>query len=129
VTANRVVDTSVLIAHLRGDGRITARLRDELLLGRAWFTSSVSHYELYRAARPGEAQGVRQLLERAWTIPVTTAVAREAAHIWAELRQDGYTIDIPDPFIAASARLHGLGVATLNGRHFRLGRGLTVEEP
>ncbi len=59
-------------------------------------------------------------------IPVTPELAAEAARIGAELGSDGYTIDIPDQFIAAGARLLALPVLTLNARHFSCVRGLDV---
>jgi predicted nucleic acid-binding protein len=124
-----VVDTSVLIAHLRGDGRVSRALRDALLEDRPWFVSSVSHHEVYRAARQSELGELDRLFASLWTVPVTAAVAREAARIWAELRQDGFVIDVPDQLIAATARIHGLSVTTLNPRHFGWVRGLPVRSP
>lgn len=72
---------------------------------------------------------LQRLLSRLWTLPVSAEVSREAGRIWAELRQDSFTIDLADQFIAATARLYGLPVVTYNVRHFQSVRSLTVIHP
>jgi|GEM_PF-5519176 len=59
-----VLDTGVLIAHLRGDARVTRQLREALLQDRVWYVSTLSHYEIYRAAHPweGHRRAVRPIL-------------------------------------------------------------------
>jgi predicted nucleic acid-binding protein len=119
----------VQIAHLRGDRRVTRALRQALRHDRLWVVSSLSHYEIYRAAHQRAMDALGHLFALCWTAPLTAAVAREAAEIYRELRQDGYTVDIPDQLIAATARIHGLAVTTLNAKHFAWVRRLRVPAP
>lgn len=124
-----ILDTSVLIVHLRGDRSLSASLKDTLHEDGSWGVSVLSHYELHRVARGHELARLDRLWEECWTMSVTPDVAREAGRIWAELREDGYTIEIPDQFIAATARLHDVPVTTYNTRHFRWVRRLRVLHP
>jgi predicted nucleic acid-binding protein len=50
-----------------------------------------------------------------------------AAEIGAALRRRGETVETTDLFIAATALVHGLIVATRNVRHFNRVPGLVVE--
>jgi predicted nucleic acid-binding protein len=55
-------------------------------------------------------------------LPVTAAIADLAGRVAAAAKQDGYTVELADVLIAATARVHGLAVVTLNRKHFeRLG--------
>jgi predicted nucleic acid-binding protein len=52
-------------------------------------------------------------------LAVDLAVAEEAARIAAAARKTGNTPELADALIAATARVHGLVVATLNQKHFK----------
>lgn len=55
-------------------------------------------------------------------LPVTAAIADLAGRIGAAAKQAGYTVELADVLVAATAREHGLSVVTLNRKHFeRLG--------
>ncbi len=55
-------------------------------------------------------------------LPITGAIADLAGRIGAAAKQAGYTVELADVLIAATAREHGLGLVTLNRKHFeRLG--------
>ena len=54
--------------------------------------------------------------------PVDEPVADMAGRVSAEAKRAGVNIELPDVLIAATARVHGLAVATLDRKHFeRLG--------
>lgn len=59
-------------------------------------------------------------------LPVTTAIARAHAEIWAELENDGNLSGAHDLWIAATALSHGMEVATANARDFERVPGLSV---
>ena len=124
-----VLDTSVLIAHLRGADVLSRPVRQAVLSGDVWVVSAISQYEVYRLAKPSEWAAMDVLWASCVTVDVTARVSREAARVWAELRADGYTVDVPDQFIAATARLYDLPVATFNLRHFSWVPGLRVLHP
>lgn len=57
---------------------------------------------------------------------ITSEVAEQFAHIFANLRRKGRPIDTNDIWIAAIARVHNLIVVT-NDEHFQYVEGLQVE--
>jgi predicted nucleic acid-binding protein len=59
-------------------------------------------------------------------LPITSEVAEQFAHIFANLRRKGRPIDTNDIWIAAIARVHNLIVVT-NDEHFQYVEGLQVE--
>jgi predicted nucleic acid-binding protein len=51
-------------------------------------------------------------------LPVDTAVADECGRLMFRVKQQKHTASLADAFIAATAIVHGLSVATLNVKHF-----------
>ena len=97
-------DTSVLIAHLRGDRRAT-----DLLL-------SVPIKER-RASVAG-------LLGALTLLPVSDAIARRAGEHLRRYRRSHRGIDLVDYVIAATAEAHETPLATLNVKRFPMFAGL-----
>ena len=55
-------------------------------------------------------------------LAVDDRVARESGRLMAATKKAGHTADLGDVLIAATARVHGFGVGTLNRKHYsRLG--------
>ena len=78
------------------------------------------------ASRTLRAAFVEYLLAAIDPLPITTAVARAHAEVWAELESDGNLIGAHDLWIAATALSHGMDIATTNARDFERVPGLTV---
>lgn len=110
--AELLVDTDVLIDHLRG----TARLRDD---GAQMAVSAVTRCELF-AGRDEEAR-LRRLLSPMETLSVDAAIAELAGRT---RRQTG--LATPDALVAATALRHGLPLMTRNRRHFERVDGLQL---
>jgi predicted nucleic acid-binding protein len=55
---------------------------------------------------------------KARIFPVDEVVADLAGRISIEAERIGLNIDLTDTLIAATARVHGLKVATINRKHF-----------
>lgn len=51
-------------------------------------------------------------------LPVTVEIAELSGQLIAETKKAGHTAETGDALIAATARVHGLKVATLNRTHF-----------
>lgn len=109
-------DSTVLIAHLRGD----RRARDLLLsLPRADRCVSVlTRVEIEGGMRSAERNDVAALLSTMRRLPVSDAVARRAAIHLRRFRRSHVGIDIVDYAIAATAELHDAKLHTLNLKHF-----------
>ena len=114
-TAEILVDTDVLIDHLRGARRLRA---DAGSLG----ISVVSRCELF--AGRDDAELLRELLQPMVELPVDSAIAELAG---VTRRVTG--IATPDALIAATALTHGIAVMTRNRRHFDRVAGLRVVSP
>lgn len=113
---NTLFDSSVLIAHLRGDRRAT-----ELLLGVAGperLASVLSRIEIEGGMRSGERRDVGALFGVLRLLPVTDAVARRAGEHLRRYRRSHDGIDLVDYAVAATAELHGARLITLNVKHF-----------
>jgi predicted nucleic acid-binding protein len=71
----------------------------------------------------------QQLLQdRLQTLTVDAAVAKSFSQIKAAGRKKGFSASDFDFLIAATAKAHGLILATLNVRHFNGTEGLAVED-
>ena len=109
-------DTSVLIAHLRGDQRAT-----ELLLSiptRERLASVLVRVEIEGGMRSSERASVAGLMDALRLVPVTDAIARRAGEHLRRYRRSHAGIDLVDYLIAATAEAHAAPLATLNVRHF-----------
>jgi tRNA(fMet)-specific endonuclease VapC len=124
-----LVDTTVLIDAERRGGALDRAIGDEERAISAITVSELLH-GVHRAA--DERRHVRRealvehLLESLEALPVTMAVARTHARIWAHLESRGEPIGAHDLWIAATALTHGMGVATANGDEFQRVSGLAV---
>lgn len=119
-----LVDTDVLIWHLRGRPRAGAWLRAARQRG-PLAISAVSVAELTGGMRTGERREVRGLLSAFTTEPVTDAVARRAGDLMREYRRS-HSIGLGDYLIAATVLERGHELATLNLRHFPMLPGLSA---
>jgi predicted nucleic acid-binding protein len=117
-----VLDTSVLIAHLRGDEAATRYLLQLSTEERA--ASVLARIEIEGGMRSGERRSVASLFAILRLLPVTDAVARRAGELRRTYRRSHQGIDLEDYAVAATVELHGATLATLNVRHFPMFEGL-----
>lgn len=113
-TADVLVDTDVLIDHLRGSHRLSVDRR----LG----VSVVTRCELFAGGDDREL--LRRFLAPMAQLPINAAIAELAG---VTRRETG--IATPDALIAATALLHRLPLITRNRRHFDRVRGLDIRTP
>lgn len=114
-----LVDTDVLIAHLRG----IAAARDWLIAARTaaggpLAASVVTATEILGGMRSPERTAVARLLATLRLQPVNEVVARRAGELMREYRRSHATIGLGDYLVAATAKVQGLELATLNVKHF-----------
>lgn len=120
-----LVDTDVLIWHLRGYPQATRRL-DALDMLRL---SAVSYLELLQGMRSkAELVAVKKMLQRraAVVLPVSEAITQRAIALMESLTLS-HGLQMGDALIAATALDHGLPVLTANVKHFRVVEGLAVD--
>ena len=115
-------DTTILIAHLRGDGRATAALSTQPRSER--LASVLSRTEVEGGMRSGERRDVSALFGTLTLVPVSDAIARRAGEHLRSFRRSHVGIDLVDYIIGATAELHSADLATLNVKHFPMFEGL-----
>lgn len=112
-----LVDSDVLIAHLRGVD-LARRWLIQARGGGPLAVSVVSIIELVGGMRSVERREVWRLLGSMRAQPVTEVIARRAGELMRRYRRSHNGIGLGDYVIAATAEVHGLELATLNVRHF-----------
>lgn len=112
-----LVDSDVLIAHLRGIEEARTWLREAWRAGPV-AVSAVSITEITGGMRSSERREVWQLLGSFRVEPVTAHTAGRAGEFMRTYRRSHNGIGIADYLIAGTADLRGLQLATLNVRHF-----------
>jgi predicted nucleic acid-binding protein len=119
-----LVDSDVLIAHLRGvEAAKEWLLRARRESGRI-ATSAVSVTEVAGGMRSQERQEVGRLFATLQTFPVSERVAWRAAELMRTYRRSHGGTGLGDYLIAATAQVEGCDLATLNVRHFPMFKGL-----
>lgn len=117
-----VFDSTVLIAHLRGDTRATQLLLDTPDEER--LASVLSRTEIEGGMRSGERAEVATLFGALHLVPVSDVIATRAAHHLRRFRRSHQGIDIVDYVVAATAEARDARLATLNLKHFPMFKGL-----
>jgi tRNA(fMet)-specific endonuclease VapC len=121
-----LLDTTVLVAHLRGESAVTERLLELVREGHILATSAVNVAEIHRGALRRERRAMSALLDRLDFLTTTIEAARRAGVYQREMSAKGVTIHTPDALIAGTARAHGAVVMTDNRRDFPM-RDVRVE--
>jgi predicted nucleic acid-binding protein len=106
-----LLDSTVLIAHLRGDVAATEGLLALLGEGHSLATTCVSVAEVERGLRPKERRAAKALVDRLGFLTTTREAATRAGRYQADWSRRGRTIT-PDALIAGTARAHGAVLAT-----------------
>ena len=120
-----LVDTDVLIAHLRGvpparDWLVEARRES----GGRLAASVVTATEILGGLRSPERTVVARLLATLHLHPVSEIVARRAGELMRRYRRSHSSIGLGDYLVAATADVQGFDLATLNVKHFPMFKGL-----
>ena len=113
-----VVDTSVLIDHLRGDEAARHALRDAAAAGERLAASVLTRVEVLAGMRAHEEAATRRLLDSLDWIEVDTDLAERAGVLANRYLRSHPGIDPVDYVIAATAEHLAARLWTRNVRHF-----------
>jgi predicted nucleic acid-binding protein len=119
-----LIDTNILIDHLRGDARATEFLIDVETGRTKGCVSVLTEYELLSVPNlhPGERREIDRLLHVLPRLAITSRVARLAAEF-----RGRYHTDIADALIAATARARNATLVTRNLKDFQPIKGLRLQ--
>ena len=120
----KILDTTVLVDHLRGHEQATALMREEFAAGRTLAASELVRFELLAGVRHGEIASLEELFASLRWVGVNSDIARTAAALFRRHRSSHGSIGVVDYIIAASALVLGAELLTTNVRHFPMITGL-----
>ncbi len=123
-----LLDTTVLVGHLRGRGEVSDLILRLLAGGNSLGICCVNVAEIERGIRPKERRAAEALLERLEFLDTTMEAATRAGRYQSELSRGGRTIHLADALIAGTARAHGAEVVTDNVADFPM-RDVRVRRP
>jgi predicted nucleic acid-binding protein len=121
-----LLDTSILIDHLRGRPEPGRLMREALLSGRMIAASVLTRVEILGAMRSAERASVRAALSAVDWLPMTGEVADRAGRFARTYRRSHSSIDVVDYVIAATAQQYEADLWTRNIRHFPMFKRLTA---
>lgn len=119
-----LIDTPVIVDHLRNDLRAVGLLTD--LLGRedhVW-AATPTRTEIIAGLRPREQAPMSELFNILTWIDIDVEIADGAGELARRYRASHAGIDTTDYLIAAAARSIGASLLTLNVKHFPMFAGL-----
>ena len=122
---NLVVDTSVLIDHLRRDARAAEVLKHAVANGHTLWSIAPVRTEVLLGLRPGEEEATHRLLDQLEWLDVDVALCDSAAELGRPYLRSHPGIDVVDFLLAAAVRALDGQLLTSNVRHFPMLANLT----
>jgi tRNA(fMet)-specific endonuclease VapC len=121
-----LIDTSIIIDHFRKKDKSNTRLI-QLYNKYSLYISSVTVFELYNgASNPEKVRDIELLLNNVKIIDFTSKIAFESSKIYRKLLTENKMIEFRDIFIASSAIVNKLPLATFNLNHFARINGIRL---
>lgn len=113
-----LLDSDIIIWHLRGRREITEMLKDLQRSGLP-ACSAISVLEVQLGVKTKDEEGkTNRFLESLKVFDVNMDIAKIAAQLIRVHKTKGVTMDIPDSIIASTCILHDLILVTYNRRHY-----------
>lgn len=120
-----VVDTSVLIDHLRGDEHARTAVQRARKIDQRVSASVLTKVEILAGMRPSERELTRRLLDSIEWLEVDDDLAERAGDLAARYLRSHPGIEAVDYVIAATVQRLGASLLTRNLKHFPMLDGLT----
>jgi predicted nucleic acid-binding protein len=120
----RLIDTAVLVDHLRGDSRARDLLIGFARGGDELWSVVLVRTEILAGMRRGEERVTHRLLDGFRWQDVTIEIADRAGAFARQYTKSHTGVDTVDYILAATALLLGAELVTLNVKHFPMLRDL-----
>ncbi len=112
-----LLDSDVIIWHLRGRKEVTDTLREIQKFG-VPACSALSVLEVQVGVKKGEGEKTDRFLGALRVLDVNREIAHKAGQLIREFRSKGVSLDLPDAVIASTCILHELILVTYNRKHY-----------
>ena len=112
-----LLDSDVIIWHLRGRKEVTEVLRDLQRFGLP-ACSALSVLEIQLGVKKGEEEKTDRFLKSLRIFNIDMEIASKAAQLIRRYKARGVTLDLPDSVIVATCIVHGLILVTYNRKHY-----------
>ncbi|MDO8446474.1 MAG: type II toxin-antitoxin system VapC family toxin [Deltaproteobacteria bacterium] len=122
-----LIDSDILIDHLRKEKKALDFLDAEIEKGSLLFLSIISRTEIYAGIRKGEEEIVSSLFEIITPLNIDTAIADTAGEYLRRFSKS-HTLNIGDAVIAATASEMVLSLVTRNVKHYPM-KDISVLKP
>ena len=126
-----LLDTSILIAFLRGESRVVNRVEEYLKKFDRLSLSIITYYEILRGLKylgnKRKLKEFEELMDKCEIVLLDRDIVKKASEIYAELKKKGELIEDADILIAATCIIKGYILITDNEKHFKRIEGLEVE--
>lgn len=119
-----LVDTPVIVDHLRHDERAVALLAELFRRHDRVWAATPTRTEILAGIRARERQPMTALFDILAWVEIDIAVADAAGALAQRYRSSHSGIDTTDYLVAAAARSVGADLVTLNVKHFPMFEGL-----
>lgn len=113
-----MVDTSIIVDHLRDDPRAVALMSDLFASEERVWAVTPTRTEIIAGLRPHETQPMGRLFAVISWIDIDSAIADAAGELARRYHASHRGIDTVDYLIAAATESIGARLVTLNVRHF-----------
>lgn len=112
-----LLDSDIIIWHLRGREEVTKMLRDLQRFGVPG-CSALSVLEVQLGVKKGEEERTDHFLKYLRVFDINREIASKAARLIREYKGKRVTLDIRDAVIASTCMLHDLILVTYNRKHY-----------
>ncbi|MBI5968809.1 MAG: type II toxin-antitoxin system VapC family toxin [Deltaproteobacteria bacterium] len=112
-----LLDSDVIIWHLRGRKEVTEMLRDLQRFG-VPACSALSVIEVQLGVKKGEEEKTDRFLRSLMVFDVNREIANQVALLIRGYKAKGIKIEVPDAVIAGTCILNELALVTYNTKHY-----------
>ncbi len=123
-----LIDTSIIIDYIRKEHKEKSVLYTYFEKDYKIYISTITTFEIYNGLNKINQDLIDIIFKRLYEINFDNSIAKQASIIYNDLKKRNKIIEIRDIFIAASAIIYKLPVASKNLKHFKRIKNLVVVE-